>query len=342
MLDPAEWEWLEEHARGRLRPPADRHVAAVPAVARAALPRGLERGGLQRRLGRGSPRALGEQIARRRVDLEHWAAFGASLEPGHGARARGGDGAHGERRRRRSSRCRATSITPTWPRSGSRPGRACASAVYQATCSPFRNPLDEQRAAHDPLRLRAGGNACRARCWRASRRRRGPAGPLAVHRTTRRTSTTRSASSSSTAAARGCGCRRPPRARTTGYSLETVFERRADVADRAVQRRDRGMLLEVVADDGRVALGGEERRGRQLLAQGAGSFEGSVPSLGLVPGGGDARACARGGGIHDDGDPLGRPRRRRLGGGGQAGDEAGQRGDDELGHTYERTTYDVA
>ena len=46
---------------GRVRPPADRHVAAVPARAGTALPGVLERGGLQRRLGRagGGRRASG-------------------------------------------------------------------------------------------------------------------------------------------------------------------------------------------------------------------------------------------------------------------------------------------
>ncbi len=35
MLDDGEWEWLERAPRGRLRPPADRHLRSVPARARA-------------------------------------------------------------------------------------------------------------------------------------------------------------------------------------------------------------------------------------------------------------------------------------------------------------------
>ena len=109
---------------GRLRPPADRHVAAVPARTRPALPRGLERGGLQRRLGGGRgaarradppggrPRALG-RVRRRR-------STGSGGSCATSARARSA------RRPRRSSGCRATSTTRTSPRSASRAGRACA------------------------------------------------------------------------------------------------------------------------------------------------------------------------------------------------------------------------
>ena len=51
------------------------------------------------------------------------------------------------RRRPRSSSSPATSTTPTWPRSPSGPGASVESAVYQAVCSPYRNPLDRQGAA---------------------------------------------------------------------------------------------------------------------------------------------------------------------------------------------------
>ena len=223
MLDPHEWEWLEEHADGRLRPPADRHVAAVPARARAALPGGVERGGLQRRLGRAGARSLGEQM-RQALDLEHWAAFGSSLDARRASWCATSAPGEAARRRRRSSRCRATCTTPTSPRSASRAAPGCARAVYQATCSPFRNPLDDARAALDPLRLQPA----RAR-WSASCSRAPPASATrrcaGASRTTRRSSTTRSASSSSTGGASRLWLQKTVPEENEGYSLETVFER---------------------------------------------------------------------------------------------------------------------
>ena len=66
---------LDHRARHRrLRPPADRHVAAVPARPRHALRGGLERGRGRRRVGPAG-RAAGRSGCRRSVDLEHWAAF---------------------------------------------------------------------------------------------------------------------------------------------------------------------------------------------------------------------------------------------------------------------------
>jgi hypothetical protein len=100
-------------------------------------------------------------------------------------------------------------------------GTAMRSAVYQATCSPFRNPLDEPRAAHDPLRLLARGHSSgellRARAASRTRRcagvsRRGPYFDNQVCFIER------------AGVARGCGCRRRSRARTMGFSLETVYE----------------------------------------------------------------------------------------------------------------------
>ena len=52
IFDEEEWDWIVEHAQRRLRPPADRDHGPVPALARLPPPRGLERAGLRRRLGR--------------------------------------------------------------------------------------------------------------------------------------------------------------------------------------------------------------------------------------------------------------------------------------------------
>ena len=58
----------------RRRPPADRHLAAVPAGARPALRRGVQRGAGRRGAGVRAAAKAGETI-RQAVDLEHWAAF---------------------------------------------------------------------------------------------------------------------------------------------------------------------------------------------------------------------------------------------------------------------------
>ena len=141
MLDPGEWEWFEEHAQGDVRPPADRDVAAAAARAGAALPRGVERGGLQRRLGRARRRARREAAPGRRPR-----ALGGVRDV-----ARAGDGARAPGRERGGQRAgvdrRAVGRRPPrLPRRGrrSRRGATMRSAVYQATCSPFRNPLDDR------------------------------------------------------------------------------------------------------------------------------------------------------------------------------------------------------
>ena len=63
-------------------------------------------------------------------------------------------GRHGERRAGDDRRCSpATSTTPTSPRSHFARATAAAAPVYQAVCSPFRNPLDSASGARS-------GSAC--------------------------------------------------------------------------------------------------------------------------------------------------------------------------------------
>ncbi len=144
MLDPAEWRWLEERASGEfdhlligtslpflLAPGLHYLEAWNEAVCNGAW---------------GAPAAwLGERV-RQALDLEHWAAFGSSLDRvgdlvravGSGANgtppasivALSGDVHH------------AYLAEVAWPR-----GAGVRSAVYQATCSPFRNPLDARERA---------------------------------------------------------------------------------------------------------------------------------------------------------------------------------------------------
>ena len=74
MLDDDEMAWFDEQLQRRRRPPVHRHLAAVPAGARAST--------TSRRSTRRWPRAPGAarsarsgERMRRALDLEHWAAF---------------------------------------------------------------------------------------------------------------------------------------------------------------------------------------------------------------------------------------------------------------------------
>ncbi len=138
MIDDDEWRWIEEHATGDfdhlllgttipvLLAPGMHHLeAASEAVCDGAW--GARMAGLMEK-------------ARRAIDLEHWAAFNDSFERvaellravGSGERGRppasitllSGDVHH------------AYLAVVGFPR-----GSGVESGVYQATCSPFRNPL---------------------------------------------------------------------------------------------------------------------------------------------------------------------------------------------------------
>ncbi len=160
MLDEDEWQWVEDHATGGfdhlliatslpwLLGPGMHHLEAWnEAVCAGAW------GGLAAK--------LGEKI-RQDVDLEHWAAFNESFERLAEIQRAVGAGERGEAagHHRHPVRRRA----PRLPERGRLPARAgVRSAVYQAVCSPMRNPLDgrERRAiksmftrpvaAHHPL-----------------------------------------------------------------------------------------------------------------------------------------------------------------------------------------------
>jgi hypothetical protein len=141
MLDPQEWRWLEEQAAGEcdhlligtslpfLLAPALHYLEAWnEAVCNGAWGR--------------SAAWVGERV-RQGLDLEHWAAFGSSLERIGTLVREVGTGVHGPP---------PASIVAL---SGDvhhaylaevafRRGTGMRSAVYQATCSPFRNPLAER------------------------------------------------------------------------------------------------------------------------------------------------------------------------------------------------------
>ena len=139
---------------GRLRPPAARHFAALPARPRDAVRRSLERGGGRRRLGRAHGRLRRVGCARSstsstgapsRTRFTRWSSCSARSVPGSAGR-----------RRPRSSRCPATSITPTSSRSPTR--RAPASRARSGR--PSARPTATRSTARS---AGSSGSACPAR-----------------------------------------------------------------------------------------------------------------------------------------------------------------------------------
>ena len=138
MLDPEEWDWLEEHVTGDFD-----HVligTSLPFLLTHGL-QSLESWNeavCNGAWGKTAAR-VGERI-RQAVDLEHWAAFGSSLDRIH----------HMVERIGTAERAPASIVALSGDvhhaylaQVGFKPGTGMRSNVYQATCSPFRNPLNE-------------------------------------------------------------------------------------------------------------------------------------------------------------------------------------------------------
>ena len=140
MVDPHEWAWITEHVTGGYD-----HLlvgTSLPLFLAPALHR-LEAWNAAICAGAWGPLGvpLGEKI-RQGLDLEHWAAFGESFERMCELFRAVGTGERGEPP--------ATIVTLSgdvhhaylaevgFPR-----GTGMRSNVWQATCSPFRNPLDD-------------------------------------------------------------------------------------------------------------------------------------------------------------------------------------------------------
>ena len=141
MLDDHEWEWVEEHFTGDFD-----HLLVATSLPWLLAPGMHYAEAWSEAIAGGAWGAaiapLGERL-RQAADLEHWAAFqesfarlGELLRPSAPASAAA---------RPPPSWCSpATCTTPTcarW-RSGATP--ACRSHVFQAVCSPYRNPLEKR------------------------------------------------------------------------------------------------------------------------------------------------------------------------------------------------------
>jgi PhoD-like phosphatase len=157
MLDEAEWKWLEEVATGGfdhlllatslpwlLMPALHDLEAASEAICDGAW---------------GTPAAWAGEKVRQAVDLEHWAAFRESFTRLGELQRAVGSGERGE--------APATILTLSGDvhhaylqEVGFKKGSGVKSGVYQAVCSPFRNPLDQKerrviRSTMNPVMMRA-------------------------------------------------------------------------------------------------------------------------------------------------------------------------------------------
>ncbi|MET0817777.1 MAG: alkaline phosphatase D family protein [Solirubrobacteraceae bacterium] len=139
MLDPHEWAWLEEHAQGDFD-----HLligTSLPMLLAPAL-HYLESWNEAVCDGAwGGTAALVAERMRQGLDLEHWPAFGSSLERVMELMRNVGTGANGKPPASIVALSgdvhHAYLAEVGFPR-----GTGMRSPVYQATCSPFRNPLD--------------------------------------------------------------------------------------------------------------------------------------------------------------------------------------------------------
>jgi hypothetical protein len=139
MIDPQEWRWFEEHVMGEfdhlligcslpllLAPGLHYLEAWNEAVCDGAWGRTAAR--------------VGERV-RQAMDLEHWAAFGQSLERAFGILGRVAAGEAG--RPPASIVALSGDVHHAYLAEVAFPRATRArSAVYQAVCSPFRNPLN--------------------------------------------------------------------------------------------------------------------------------------------------------------------------------------------------------
>jgi hypothetical protein len=147
MLDRREWEWLEEHTHGDFD-----HLligSSLPLLLAPALHylEAWNEAVCDGAWGRTAAR-LGEKM-RQGMDLEHWAAFGRSLDRVFDILGRVAAGEHG--RAPASIVALSGDVHHAYLAEVAFPRDVGArSAVYQATCSPFRNPLD----AHERQSIR--------------------------------------------------------------------------------------------------------------------------------------------------------------------------------------------
>jgi hypothetical protein len=141
MVDEDEWRWIEEHATGDCD-----HLLIGTSLPLLLAPgmHYLEAWNEAVCEGAWGPAAavFGEKL-RQGLDLEHWAAFGESLERMMGIVRAVGTGERGEPPA--SIVALSGDVHHAYlAEVGFAPGTGMRSSAWQATCSPFRNPLDDK------------------------------------------------------------------------------------------------------------------------------------------------------------------------------------------------------
>ena len=208
MVDEEEWDWFVDHVKG------DFDHLLIASSLPVLLPggeHGLESWNEAVAEGAWGKRAsrLGEKV-RQALDLEHWAAFRRSFERMSSCSRRSRPGKHGKPPSTivlLSGDVHHAYLAEV----AFRQGVGARSAVYQATCSPFRNGLSSnERRMVKFASSRVGQLIGNVLCRAAGCRPRGSAGAS----TRAHGSTTRSRRSSSTGPRPTSGSRRPTR--TTG------------------------------------------------------------------------------------------------------------------------------
>jgi hypothetical protein len=144
ILDPAEWDWLEEHLQGdydHLLIGTSDPVLLAPGLHHVERWGEAIAGGAWGRLGR----RLGER-ARRTLDLDHWAAFGDSFERLARLLADAASGRYG--RPPASVTVISGDVHHAYLSEVDFPeADGVESNVWQAVCSPFRNALNRHERA---------------------------------------------------------------------------------------------------------------------------------------------------------------------------------------------------
>jgi hypothetical protein len=149
IFDEKEWEWIVEHASGDFD-----HLLIATTVPFLLSPgfHHLEAWG--ERVGDGAWGRLaagGAEKIRRAVDFDHWASFGKSFQLLRGLLEEVGSGKRGAAPASivvLSGDVHHAYLAET----AFRPEAGMTSAVYQAVCSPYRNPLD----THERLAIKLG------------------------------------------------------------------------------------------------------------------------------------------------------------------------------------------
>jgi hypothetical protein len=141
MFDEDEWRWIEEHARGDCK-----HLLLGTSLPLLLAPGMHYLEAWDEALCDGAwgrPGAVAGEKLRQGLDLEHWAAFGESLERMMGIVRAVGTGERGEAPA--SIVALSGDVHHAYlAEVGFPPGTGMSSSAWQATCSPFRNPLDNK------------------------------------------------------------------------------------------------------------------------------------------------------------------------------------------------------